>query len=276
MKKSLFKIYINKMKAVTLALWIFIVFTNYSLAQIDTENQDTITTESGLKYIVIKKGSGNKAISGKAVEVHYTGMLTNGKVFDSSIERGEPIEFILGEGQVIKGWDEGIALMNVGDRMRLIIPPDLGYGEKGAGDVIQPNATLIFDVELISVSDPKMSIADVLMGLILDGKFDEVKTKYRKLKETKPEEYNFKESQLNILGYDLLKMEKVVEAIEIFKLNVESYPESFNVYDSLGEAFMINGDKELAIENYEKSLEINPNNENGLKMLEKLKENKNN
>jgi len=276
MKKSLFKIYINKMKAVTLALLIFIVFTNYSLAQIDTENQDTITTESGLKYIVIKKGSGDKAISGKAVEVHYTGMLTNGKVFDSSIERGEPIEFILGEGQVIKGWDEGIALMNVGDRMRLIIPPDLGYGEKGAGDVIQPNATLIFDVELISVSDPKMSIADVLMGLILDGKFDEVKTKYRKLKETKPEEYNFKESQLNILGYDLLKMEKVVEAIEIFKLNVESYPESFNVYDSLGEAFMINGDKELAIENYEKSLEINPNNENGLKMLEKLKENKNN
>ena len=263
MKKSLFKIYINKMKAVTLALLIFIVFTNYSLAQIDTENQDTITTESGLKYIVIKKGSGDKAISGKAVEVHYTGMLTNGKVFDSSIERGEPIEFILGEGQVIKGWDEGIALMNVGDRMRLIIPPDLGYGEKGAGDVIQPNATLIFDVELISVSDPKMSIADVLMGLILDGKFDEVKTKYRKLKETKPEEYNFKESQLNILGYDLLKMEKVVEAIEIFKLNVDSYLESFNVYGSIGEALMINCYNDLAIENYDKSSEINPNTENG-------------
>jgi len=264
------------MKTVTLILLTFIIFINCSLAQIDSETQDTIITESGLKYIVIEKGSGEQAIAGKAVEVHYTGMLTNGKIFDSSIESGEPIEFVLGEGQVIKGWDEGIALMNVGDKLRLIIPPELGYGEKGAGDVILPNATLIFDVELISVSEPKISIADVLMGLVLDGKFDEVIAKYKELKETEQEEYNFKENQLNNLGYNLLMMEKVKEAIEIFKLNAESYPESFNVYDSLGEAYMINGDKELAIENYENSLEINPNNEKGLKMLEKLKENNNN
>ena len=264
------------MKTATLTLLTLIIFINCSLAQIDSEYQDTVITESGLKYIIIEKSTGDHAISGKAVEVHYTGMLINSKVFDSSIERGEPIEFILGEGQVIKGWDEGIALMNVGDKMRLIIPPELGYGEKGAGDVIPPNATLIFDVELVSVSEPKISIADVLMGLVLDGKFDEVIAKYKELKETKHEEYNFKENQLNRLGYDLLMMEKVKDAIEIFKLNVESYPESFNVYDSLGEAYMINGDKEFAIENYEKSLEINPNNENGLKMLEKLKENNNN
>ncbi|MFC2093948.1 FKBP-type peptidyl-prolyl cis-trans isomerase, partial [Bacteroidota bacterium] len=170
----------------------------------ESEDKDTVLTESGLKYIIIEEGSGDQAISGEAVEVHYTGMLIDGKVFDSSIERGEPIEFILGKGQVIKGWDEGIALMNVGDKLRLIIPPELGYGEKGAGDVITPNATLIFDVELISVSDPKMSIADVLMGLILDGKFDEVIAKYKELKETKQKEYNFKENQLNVLGYDLL------------------------------------------------------------------------
>jgi len=269
-------LYNIKMKTATITLLTFIIFVNYSLAQSDSENQDTVITDSDLKYIVIEKGSGEQAISGKAVEVHYTGMLTNGKVFDSSIERGEPIEFILGEGQVIQGWDEGIALMNVGDKLRLIIPPEIGYGEKGAGDVIPPNATLIFDVELISVSEPKMSIADVLMGLILDGKFDEVIAKYKELKETKQEEYNFKENQLNVLGYDLLNMGKVKEAIEIFKQNVVSFPESFNVYDSLGEAYMINGDIELAIENYEKSLGINPNNENGLKMLEKLKENNNN
>ena len=264
------------MKTASFTLLTFMIFINCSLAHIDFENQDTVVTDSGLKYIVIEKGSGDKAIPGKAVEVHYTGMLANGKIFDSSIERGEPIEFVLGEGQVIKGWDEGIALMNVGDKMRLIIPPELGYGEKGAGDVIPPKAILIFDVELVSVSEPKMSIADVLMGLILDGNYDEVIAKYKELKEIKYEEYNFKENQLNRLGYDLLMMEKVKEAIEIFKLNVESYPQSFNVYDSLGEAYMINGDKELAIENYEKSLEINPDNENGMKMLEKLKSDNNN
>lgn len=108
-------------------------------------------TASGLEYIEIEPGSGAQAQAGKTVSVHYTGKLQDGKVFDSSVSRGEPITFTLGQGRVIKGWDEGIALMKVGGKAQLVIPPELGYGERGAGGVIPPNATLVFDVELVDV-----------------------------------------------------------------------------------------------------------------------------
>ena len=108
-------------------------------------------TESGLRYQFIQKGEGKKAESGKTVAVHYEGSLENGKVFDSSYPRKKPIEFKLGQGQVIEGWDEGIALLRVGDKARFVIPSDLGYGSRGAGGAIPPNATLIFDVELMEV-----------------------------------------------------------------------------------------------------------------------------
>lgn len=108
-------------------------------------------TDSGLRYKMIQKGDGKKAEAGKTVSVHYEGSLENGKVFDSSYPRKKPIEFRLGQGQVIEGWDEGIALLQVGDKARFVIPSDLGYGASGAGGVIPPHATLIFDVELMDV-----------------------------------------------------------------------------------------------------------------------------
>ncbi|MEO8235286.1 MAG: peptidylprolyl isomerase [Flavobacterium sp.] len=108
-------------------------------------------TESGLRYKMIQKGSGKKAENGKTVSVHYEGSLESGKVFDSSYPRKKPIDFKLGQGQVIEGWDEGIALLQVGDKARFVIPSHLGYGSRGAGGAIPPNATLIFDVELMDV-----------------------------------------------------------------------------------------------------------------------------
>ncbi|MEP6260704.1 MAG: peptidylprolyl isomerase [Gillisia sp.] len=108
-------------------------------------------TSSGLRYKIEEKGNGAKAEKGQTVSVHYKGMLPDGSVFDSSFTRNQPIDFKLGKGQVIQGWDEGIQLLHVGDKARFVIPSHLAYGERGAGGVIPPNATLIFDVELVAV-----------------------------------------------------------------------------------------------------------------------------
>ena len=107
------------------------------------------TTPSGLGYVIDQPGTGPKAQAGQTVSVHYTGWLTNGTKFDSSRDRGEPFELTLGQGEVIQGWDEGLAGMQVGEKRTLVIPPALGYGDQGAGGVIPPNATLVFKVELL-------------------------------------------------------------------------------------------------------------------------------
>jgi len=116
-----------------------------------TTSGATTAVPAGLKIDDIKVGTGAEAVSGKTVTVHYTGTLTDGKKFDSSVDRGQPFKFTLGAGQVIQGWDKGFAGMKVGGKRKLTIPPELGYGERGAGGAIPPNATLIFDVELLGV-----------------------------------------------------------------------------------------------------------------------------
>ncbi len=108
-------------------------------------------TKSGLRYKIIQKGEGAKPEKGQTVAVHYKGMLSDGGVFDDSYKRGAPIEFPIGQGNVISGWDEGIMLLNKGDTARFVIPSNLAYGEQGAGGVIPPNATLVFDVELMDI-----------------------------------------------------------------------------------------------------------------------------
>ncbi len=124
-------------------------------AHAQTAGKKVMTTASGLKYIDETVGTGASPQRGQTVVVHYTGWLyvngEKGKKFDSSVDRHEPFEFPIGEGHVIKGWDEGVASMKVGGKRTLIIPPALGYGAQGAGGIIPPNATLMFDVELLSV-----------------------------------------------------------------------------------------------------------------------------
>lgn len=134
-------------KVVFFLLGIFLFMT--------TVNAEVITTTSGLRYDDAKIGSGTEAVDGKTVDVHYTGWLDEqgkkGKKFDSSVDRGDPFSFPLGAGRVIKGWDEGVAGMKVGGKRTLMIPAKLGYGSRGAGGVIPPNADLIFEVELLEV-----------------------------------------------------------------------------------------------------------------------------
>lgn len=110
-----------------------------------------VTTTSGLKYEILTPGTGAEARPGQTVHVHYTGWLTNGTKFDSSVDRGQPFSFGLGRRQVIAGWDEGVAGMKIGEKRKLTIPSQLGYGAQGAGGVIPPNATLVFDVELLGL-----------------------------------------------------------------------------------------------------------------------------
>ena len=125
------------------------------LGRVDAATNQVIEMPNGLKYTDTKTGDGSTATPGNKVSVHYTGWLYNngakGAKFDSSVDRGQPFQFTLGAHQVIAGWDEGVAGMKVGGKRTLIIPPELGYGARGAGGVIPPNATLMFDVELLGV-----------------------------------------------------------------------------------------------------------------------------
>jgi peptidylprolyl isomerase len=115
-------------------------------------DESIIETASGLGYVDLVEGTGARPRTGDTVSVHYTGWLKSGEKFDSSHDRGQPLEFAIGRGRVIKGWDEGVLSMRVGGRRKLVIPPHLGYGDRGAGRVIPPGATLVFEVELLAVA----------------------------------------------------------------------------------------------------------------------------
>lgn len=137
-----------KQTLILLIIGTFVFLAGCSKKENGMENE--VTTPTGLKYVDLVVGTGAQPTQGKTVTVHYTGTLTDGKKFDSSKDRNQPLKFVIGVGQVIKGWDEGVMTMKVGGKRKLIIPPELGYGIRGSGP-IPPNATLLFDVELLGI-----------------------------------------------------------------------------------------------------------------------------
>ncbi len=229
----------------------------------------SVTTRTGLTYLITRRGAGKQAKAGETVIVHYTGMLTDGVKFDSSHDKNQPLAFKLGAGQVIKGWDEGIARLRVGDQAILVIPSQLGYGKRGAGGgVIPPDATLIFIVELVDVK--ATSLAEILSATLNARGLDAMITQFQQLGAAGTQDIYASESDLNGFGYRLLAKKRFKEAIEVFKLNAGAYPQSANVYDSLAEAYLANGDKQQAIENYRKALELDPQSESAKKALREL------
>lgn len=227
------------------------------------------TTASGLKYAVTARGTGATPAAGQVVIVHYTGTLPDGTVFDSTRERNTPFAFTLGRKQVIKGWDEGFALLHVGDRATFLVPPELAYGDKQRGS-IPPNSTLRFDVELLELKDRALS--DLLQDTIDTAGLEAAKVRFAEAQAAKFAGLYLSESQLNGLGYRYLGKEgKLAEARTVLRWNVELFPESANVYDSLGEADVKAGDRAAALANYAKSLALDPKNKNAEKFLNEIK-----
>lgn len=257
------------MKSFSIQRWLVSLGLVLALTVRAEESPTFKTTASGLQYAITQQGAGVAPQAGQVVIAHYTGKLTDGTIFDSSVERGTPFAFTLGQGQVIKGWDEGFALLHVGDHATLVIPAALGYGDKGAGGVIPPGATLHFDVELIDVK--AHALADHLGEIIDRDGVEAALARFVQLKAEKFGDYYVSEGQLNGLGYRYLGKDQLPAAIAIFKLNVELFPMSGNTHDSLGEALLKNGETTAAIAAYEQAVALDSKNENALRILAELK-----
>ncbi|MCF3649922.1 FKBP-type peptidyl-prolyl cis-trans isomerase [Synoicihabitans lomoniglobus] len=224
-----------------------------------TEAPPLITTESGLTIEVTRRGDGPLPQEGQVVIAHYTGTLADGTVFDTSRDGGQPFAFTLGQRQVIKGWDEGFRLLHVGDQATLTIPPELAYGDQDRAK-IPAHSTLRFEVELIALKTH--ALADLLRAAFESGGVDAMQAKYAELAAIDFGDAHVSEGQLNGLGYRLLFTNETAAARAVFEWNVAQFPESANVYDSLGEACVKAGDREAALANYRKSLELDPTNSN--------------
>ncbi len=219
----------------------------------------------GLQVTLTARGNGPMPQPGQVVIAHYRGTLAdNGQEFDSSYKRNQPFAFTLGRRQVIKGWDEGFAQLRVGDKAVFIIPPQLAYGDKQRGP-IPANSTLRFDVELLDIKPS--SLADVLGDVIDAQGLEAAQARFKALQASQFGDAYVSESQLNGLGYRYLAKDKLPEALAVLHWAVALFPNSGNVYDSLGEAQLKAGQREAARASYEKSLALDPANENAKKVL---------
>jgi len=246
-----------------ISFWVYVM-------SVSAQSTDTIKTESGLKYYIVEEGNGEKVEVGKEVTLHGIGTLENGEVFWETRKSNSPFHFVIGTNSVIKGVEEGVSKMRVGDRWIFILPPEIAYGDQQR-EPIPANSTLIFDYEVLDVTNPKESIIDTLHITIEESGVDEALDLYIQL-EKENDVYNFRSDQLNGLGYTLMKENKLDLAKIIFELNTKKHPNDYNTWDSLGEIYMLLGKKELAIESYERSLDLYSGNTNAVEMIKKIKE----
>ncbi|PLX14561.1 MAG: hypothetical protein C0597_09825 [Marinilabiliales bacterium] len=244
-----------------ISFWIYVISVS--------AQQDTITTDSGLKYYIVEEGKGDQVEVGKEVTLHGIGTFENGEVFWETRESNSPFHFVTGINSVIKGVEEGVGKMRVGDRWIFILPPELAYGDKQRGP-IPPNSVLVFDYEILDVTNPKKSIVDTLHAVIYDQGIDQALDLYSELKKKK-DIFNFRADQLNALGNKLMNEEKLEASKVVLELNIKEHPNTFYTWDSLGEIYMKLGKDELAIKSYEKSLELYPKNTNATEMIKKIK-----
>jgi thiol-disulfide isomerase/thioredoxin/Flp pilus assembly protein TadD len=249
-------------------LLLFLLFALPMAAQNPAPDAAQTTTASGLRYVITEHGSGASPTDGQVVLVHYTGKLPDGTVFDSSRDRKQPFAFTLGKPGVIKGWQEGVRLLHVGDKATLVVPPELAYGAKARGK-IPANSTLTFDLELVGVKDG--ALADALREVIDRDGLTTATMRFADWQTGGFIRLYPDESQLNNLGYHYLQTGKLPEALAVLQWNTVLFPASGNVYDSLAEAQLKNGDGQQAMANYAKSLELDPKNKNAENMLAELR-----
>lgn len=258
------------MKRTTLAIAALLLgLTQLAQAQPLPASAVVTTTPSGLQFAITRQGSGAQPKAGQVVIAHYRGTFMDGKEFDSSYSRNEPFAFSLGRKQVIKGWDEAFALLRVGDKASLIVPPELAYGEKDRGP-IPANSTLRFDVELLDIKP--LGLADVLSDVIDAEGLEAGRKRFDALKAARFEGVYVSETQLNGLGYRFMGKDKFPEAVAVLQWAIELSPKSGNLYDSLGEVQLKAGQREAAIKSYEKSLALDPKNDNAKKVLTEIKQ----
>jgi len=236
---------------------------------------DTNTTSSGLRYYFTHKGSGPALKPGKVAIWHYGLTLTDGKKIDNSWDRGRPLGEIYPSKRIIKGTTEALSLMHIGDRGIFIMPAAIAYGEKGSRGVIPPNATLVFDMELVDIKEK--ALAPILDSVLYD-KADtahanphvtEVVNTYKALAKQGLDNVYTSEDDINVIAYSLMDKHSV-EALVLFKFNAKLYPTSWNIFDSLAEGYMATGNNKLAIKYYKKSLALNPANDNAVDKLKQL------
>ncbi|MDP9017743.1 MAG: FKBP-type peptidyl-prolyl cis-trans isomerase [Candidatus Eremiobacteraeota bacterium] len=227
----------------------------------------SVSTGTGLRY-VLQRAGGKKAVTGQVAIMQYTLCLPGAKKPVDASSKASPFAFTLGAKQVIRGMEEAVRLLGVGGSMDILVPYALGYGVKGSPPVIPSKSPLLFRIEL---SDIKTAALSTLLQRSYDaGGTLALQRTYDQLAHGGFKNLAAGESDLNLLGYRLIKKHHVDAAIVVLAINAQRFPKSWNVYDSLGDAYRIKGDRELASSNYRRALALNPKDTNAVQMLQAL------